>query len=68
MTSVCLENLETLNKKGVDMEIVYNTVGVLYVGTSHFSIARPLSNRLPQECRTQYVSWLLPSAIILTLL
>ena len=66
MTSVCLENLETLKKKGVDMEVVYNTVGIVYVGTSRFPIACPPSNCLPQECRTQYVPWSLPSAIILT--
>jgi hypothetical protein len=53
MTSVCLENLETLNKKGADLEVVRNTVGILYAGTLLFPIACPSSNCFPQEWRTQ---------------
>jgi hypothetical protein len=53
ITSVCLENLETLNKKGVDMEVIYNTLGILYGGTSLSPIACPPSNCFPQEWQTQ---------------
>ena len=34
MASACLENLETLSKREVDMEVIYNTVGIVYVGMS----------------------------------
>ena len=56
MASVCLENLEALNKKGVDMEVIYNTVGVVYAGTC-FIIARYPPYHLLQGCRTPCVSW-----------
>ncbi|KAF9783495.1 cytochrome P450 [Thelephora terrestris] len=32
--STCLENLEDLGKKGVDMEVIRNTAGIIYGGTS----------------------------------
>lgn len=34
MSSVCLENLEALSKKGVDMGVICNTVGNVYAGMS----------------------------------
>ena len=37
IASVCLENLDSLNDAGVNREIVYNTVGAVYVGKSPFS-------------------------------
>ena len=32
MASTCLENLEALNEKGVDMETIYNTAFIVYIG------------------------------------
>lgn len=36
MVSVCLEDLETLNKKGIDIDVISNTAGNVYVGRSCF--------------------------------
>jgi hypothetical protein len=47
MLSVCLENLETLNKKGVDREIIYNTVGNVYAGRLGFVIVGPQASDRP---------------------
>ena len=38
MVSTCLENLEALNKKGVDMETIYNTAFIVYIGMSRLVI------------------------------
>ena len=43
MTSVCLENLEALSERGVDMEVIYNTVGIVYAGRSCFTITLHLA-------------------------
>jgi hypothetical protein len=47
MASVCLEDLEALGKKGVDMEVIYNTVGIVYAGRSCFIITHHTPYRLP---------------------
>lgn len=39
IVSVCLENLEDLNKKGINEEIVRNTASVVYVGRSRLSLS-----------------------------
>ena len=38
MASTCLENLEALNKKGVDMETIHNTTSIVYLGMSRLVI------------------------------
>ena len=58
MASACLENLENLNKKGVDMEVICNTISAVYSGgslvTGHsLSLSIPLN--LLQQCRTRCV-------------
>ena len=37
IVSTCLENLEDLDKKGVDMEVICNTAGITYAGRSRFT-------------------------------
>lgn len=36
MASACLGNLEVLSKNGVDMEVICNTVGIVYAGRFGF--------------------------------
>ena len=38
MVSTCLENLEALSKKGVDVETICNAASLVYIGTSHLVI------------------------------
>ena len=45
MVSTCLENLESLAEKGVDMEVICNTTGTVYVGGSCFTIVHYPPNR-----------------------
>jgi hypothetical protein len=40
MVSMCLENLDVLNKKGIDSEVIRDTGGVVYIGRFIFTIAR----------------------------
>ena len=52
MTSMCLENLEALAMKGVDMEVVRNNAGVVYLGGSCFTVNCHPPNRHLQGCQT----------------
>ena len=56
MISTCLENLEDLGKKGVDMEVICNTAGGIYAGRSCFTLVCYPSNPLVQGCQTPFVS------------
>ena len=56
MVSKCLENLEDLGEKGVDMEVICNTAGVVYVGGSCFAIICYHPNHLLQQCQILCVS------------
>ena len=56
MISTCLENLEDLGEKGVDVEIIRNTAGIVYGGRLCFTIVRFLPNRSLQECQAPCVS------------
>ena len=42
IASTCLENLETLNEKGVNMDVICNTTGAVYAGWLHLSSYIPL--------------------------
>ena len=61
ITSMCLESLEALDKKEIDMEVICNTTGSVYVGRSCFTVVRYTPNRLLQQCQTPYVS---PSPLV----
>jgi hypothetical protein len=54
--STCLENLEDLGKKGVDMEVIRNTAGIIYGGRLCFTIVRYPPDCLPQERQAPWVS------------
>lgn len=47
MVSVCLEDLEALREKGVDMETIRNTSSFVYAGGLGFVVIRSTLNRLP---------------------
>ena len=53
---MCLENLEALEKKGIDVEVICNTTGSVYVGRSCFTMVCYAANRLLQQCQTPCVS------------
>ena len=47
MVSACLEDLEALDKKGVDKEIIRNTSSFVYAGWFRFIIVRSPPDYLP---------------------
>jgi hypothetical protein len=46
MVSICLEDLEALNKKGVNEEIIRNTSSFVYAGGLRFVVIRSILDRL----------------------
>ena len=57
MVPMCLDDLETLRKKGINREIIHNTASSVYAGRLDCTIICSPGDSLPQEWRILCVSW-----------